>query len=182
MPSPAEPYNSQESFTGNRHLMSCFKLSLLVLLALSRPGYGQQDQNATLELLLASAQKAQADNDYATAASKYKQAVKIRPDVPELWANLGLMEHETASYPEAIQSFQHAHKLKPSLYVPNLFLGIDFVHTGKAKEAIPFLLTAEKMNSADIQPHLALGRAYSDRKSTRLNSSHLRTSRMPSSA
>jgi tetratricopeptide (TPR) repeat protein len=161
MPSPAEPYNSQESFTGNRRLMSCFKLSLLVLLALSQPGYGQQDQNATLESLLASAQKAQSDSDYATAASKYKQAVKIRPDVPELWANLGLMEHETGSYPEAIQSFQQAHKLKPSLYVPNLFLGIDFVHTGKAKEAIPFLLTAEKMNSADIQPHLALGRAYS---------------------
>jgi tetratricopeptide (TPR) repeat protein len=136
-------------------------LSLLFLLAIPLPGVGQQDQNATLESLLAAAQQAQASSNYAAAANAYKQAVKIRPEIPELWANLGLMEHETADYAGAIQSFQHACQLKPSLYVPNLFLGIDLVHTNKAKEAIPYLLTAEKLNSADLQPHLALGRAYS---------------------
>ena len=133
----------------------------LVLLVTPQLGMGQQDQNTTLESLLAEAQKAQAGSDYAAAAAEYKQAVKIRPDIPELWANLGLMEHEAGDYTGAIQSFQQARKLKPTLYVPNLFLGIDFVHTGQAKEAIPFLLTAEKMNSVDSQPHLALGRAYS---------------------
>jgi tetratricopeptide (TPR) repeat protein len=136
-------------------------LLFLVLLAAPQSGAGQQEQNPTLESLLSSAQQAQAGNDYKAAATAYMQAVKIRPDVPELWANLGLMEHETENYTDAIASFQQAHKLKPSLYVPNLFLGIDFVHTGKAKDAIPFLLTAEKMNSADSQPYLALGRAYS---------------------
>ena len=133
----------------------------LVLLVTPQLGMGQQDQSTTLESLLAEAQKAQAGSDYAAAAVEYKQAVKIRPDIPELWANLGLMEHEAGDYTGAIQSFQQARKLKPTLYVPNLFLGIDFVHTGQAKEAIPFLLTAEKMNSVDSQPHLALGRAYS---------------------
>jgi tetratricopeptide (TPR) repeat protein len=133
----------------------------LVLLVTPQLGMGQQDQSTTLESLLAEAQKAQAGSDYAAAAAEYKQAVKIRPDVPELWANLGLMEHEAGDYTGAIQSFQQARKLKPTLYVPNLFLGIDFVHTGQAKEAIPILLTAEKMNNVDSQPHLALGRAYS---------------------
>jgi tetratricopeptide (TPR) repeat protein len=161
MLSPAELFNLQENSTGDCRLKNGYKLQLLLLLIIPLLGFGQQDQNAALEPLLAKAQQAQAGSDYATAARAYKLAVKIRPDVPELWANLGLMEHETANYADAIQSFQHAYKLKPSLYVPNLFLGIDFVHIGKAKEAIPFLLTAEKINDEDSQPHLALGRVYS---------------------
>jgi tetratricopeptide (TPR) repeat protein len=148
-----------ESSIGNCVLKSCFKALTLFLLATPLSGFGQQE--ATLESLLATAQQAQTSSDYAAAANAYKQAVKLRPDVPELWANLGLMEHETANYADAIQSFQHAYQLKPSLYVPNLFLGIDFVHAGKAKEALPFLLAAEKINDGDAQPHLALGRAYS---------------------
>jgi cytochrome c-type biogenesis protein CcmH/NrfG len=161
MLSQAEPFNLPESSIGDLGLKNCFELLLMVLLVTPLFGFGPKDQNATLESLLATAQQAQAGSDYAAAAHAYKQAVKIRPDVPELWANLGLMEHETANYADAIQSFQHAYQLKPSLYVPNLFLGIDLTHTGKAKEALPFLLSAEKINDADSQPHLALGRAYS---------------------
>lgn len=160
MPSPAEPFNSQESSTGDRRVRNRLPFSLLLLLVNPLFGFAQQEQKVTLESLLAAAQQAQAGSDYVAAAKAYKQAVVIRPDVPELWANLGLMEHENANYTGAIESFQHAYKLKPSLYVPNLFLGIDLTHTGKAREAIPFLLTAEKIKDTDSQPHLALGRAY----------------------
>jgi tetratricopeptide (TPR) repeat protein len=135
-------------------------LTLLLFLLLAGHSFGQQDQSSSLASLLATAQQAQAANNYAAAAANYKQAVKLRPDIPELRANLGLMQHESGDYPEAIRSFQEALRLKPSLYVPNLFLGIDYVHTGKAKEAIPLLLKAEKMNAADPLPSLTLGRAY----------------------
>jgi len=133
----------------------------VVLLVIPQLGVGQQDQSPQLASLLSAAQQAQAANDYAAAAADYKQAVKLQNDIPELWANLGLMQHETGDYAAAIQSFQEANRLKPSLYVPNLFLGIDYVHTGKAKDAIPLLLKAEKMNDADPLPSLTLGRAYS---------------------
>lgn len=99
-------------------------------------------------------------NDYATAAADYKQALQLRKDMPELWANLGLMQHETGDYASAIQSFRQANRLKPSLYVPNLFLGIDYVRTNRPKEAVPLLLAAEKMNDRDPLPSLTLGRAY----------------------
>jgi tetratricopeptide (TPR) repeat protein len=122
--------------------------------------FGQQDKS-DLASLLATAQQAQAANNYAAAAASYQQAVKLRPDIPELRANLGLMQHEAGDFPEAIRSFQEALRLKPSLYVPNLFLGIDYVHTGKAKEAIPLLEKAEKMNATDPLPSLTLGRAWS---------------------
>lgn len=151
-------FSSPRSFIGDLFLKQCLTLFLFLLLA--GHAFGQQDQSSDLASLLAAAQQAQAANNYAAAAASYKQAIKLRPDIPELRANLGLMQHEAGDYPEAIRSFQEAIRLRPSLYVPNLFLGIDYVHTGKAKEAIPLLLKAEKMNTADPLPSLTLGHAY----------------------
>lgn len=132
--------------------------AMCVALVNSQRGVGQPA--ASLESLAAAAQKAQAAGDFATAASDYRQAVKLRPEMPELWANLGLMQHQAGDIGGAIVSFQQAHRLNPTLYVPNLFLGVDYVRTGKTKEAIPLLMKAEKINKADPQAALALGRAY----------------------
>jgi tetratricopeptide (TPR) repeat protein len=134
---------------------------LFLLFLLAEPVFGQQEQPPELALLLVAAQQAQAANNYAVAAENYKQAVKFRPDMPELWANLGLMQHQTGDYTAAIGSFEKANRLKTSLYVPNLFLGIDYMRTGRTKQAIPFLLAAKKMNETDPLPSLTLGRAYS---------------------
>ena len=150
--------SSPGSSTGDASLKLC--LPLLLLLLLASYGFGQQASNSQLESILAAAQQAQSSNNYAAAAADYKEAVKLRSDVPELWANLGLMQHEIGDYAGAIQSLGEAHRLKPSLYVPNLFLGVDLVHTGRAKEAVSVLLTAERMNDHDPLPSLTLGRAY----------------------
>ncbi len=133
----------------------------ILLLLLARPISGQQNQPPELETLLAAAQQAQAANNYAAAANDYRKALKIRSSIPELWANLGLMEHESGDYAAAIASFEQANRLKSSLYVPQLFLGIDYLRTGKAKQAIPYLLAAKKMNDTDPLASLTLGRAYS---------------------
>jgi tetratricopeptide (TPR) repeat protein len=125
-----------------------------------KPGLGQQSEDTAFASFVAEAQKAQAANDYAAAANNYLQAVKLRQDIPELWANLGLMQHESQNYAGAVHSFQQALRLKPSLYVPHLFLGVDTMRMGNANEAIPYLLKAEAMNGADSLPPLTLGRAY----------------------
>ncbi len=156
-----EPYNSPASFIGDAPWKGSLKVLLLLLsLALPKPGYGQQDKDSKYASLAHAAQQALAGNDFAAAAEAYRQATKIQPENAELWANLGLMEHESGSYADAIRSFQKANRLKPSLYVPNLFLGIDYVQTGNAKAAIPFLVRAERMNSRDPEAPLTLGHAY----------------------
>ena len=142
---------------------NCLKLVFVILLTLLvKPlaGLGQQAPAPTLESLVAVAQQAQATQDYAAAEKAYKQAVKIDPSMPELWANLGLMQQEAGDIASAIPSFQQANHLNPSLYVPNLFLGNDYLRTGKAQEAIPFLTKAERINKTDPQAPYALGRAY----------------------
>jgi tetratricopeptide (TPR) repeat protein len=110
--------------------------------------------------LLFAARQAQSKEDYASAAGYYRRAVLLRGDIPELWANLGLMQDGIGSYSDAVASFQKAELLKPSLYVPNLFLGIDYLHLKRTRDAIPFLLKAETLNSSDPQAPMALGRAY----------------------
>jgi tetratricopeptide (TPR) repeat protein len=141
---------------------NCFKLLVILLALLVRPipGLGQQQPAPTFESLVAAAQRAQAAHDYAAAEKAYMQAVRIEPNMPELWANLGLMQQEVGDIASAIPSFQQANRLNPSLYVPNLFLGIDDVRLRKAPEAIPFLAKAEKIDKTDPQAPLALGRAW----------------------
>lgn len=153
-------FNWLESSTGNPRVKNYLTpLLLLVLLAGPLTGFGQQP-DSSFDALIQAAQQAQAAKDYAAAVNAYKQAVRIQPNMAELWANLGVMEEETGDFAESLPSFQHANRLNPSLYVPNLFLGIDYVRAGKSKEAIPFLSKAEKKNAADPQPRISLGRAY----------------------
>ena len=133
---------------------------LLALLLKSIPDLGQQATAPTLESLVAEARQAQGVHDYAAAEKAYQQAVKIEPNMAELWSNLGLIQQETGDIASAIPSFQQANRLNPSLFVPNLFLGNDYLRSGKALEAIPFLIKAERTNKNDPQAALALGHAY----------------------
>lgn len=155
------PFNSQENSIGDFPMSSYFTPLLLLLLVIPSIGRGQQSQDERFTSLVSAAQKAQRVNDYAAAANSFKQAVKLRQDVPELWANLGLMQHESQDYAGAVLSFQQALRLKPSLYVPHLFIGVDCMHMGNANEAIPHLLKAEAMNRTDPLVPLTLGHAYS---------------------
>jgi len=136
-------------------------ITLLLLWITAATAFAQPDaQLDSFDSLILAARQAQSKNDYASAADYYRRAVLLRGDIPELWANLGLMQDATGSYSAAITSFHKAEQLKPSLYVPNLFLGIDYLNLNRARDAIPFLLKAETLNPSDPQAPLALGRAY----------------------
>jgi tetratricopeptide (TPR) repeat protein len=118
------------------------------------------DKPDSFDDLLLAARQAQSKSDYASATGYYRRAVLLRGDIPELWANLGLMQDGIGSYSDAVASFQKAEQLKPSLYVPNLFLGIEYMHLNRTRDAIPFLMKAETLNASDPQAPIALGRAY----------------------
>ena len=120
------------------------------------------------ESLLASAQHAQARGDFESAAEFYRKAVGIHPEIPELRANLGLMYYQTGKDQKAIDAFNQALRLKPGLFVPNLFLGLDYVKLKRFNEAIPYLKRAALIKVADPQTQRALGQAYTGIGKTRL--------------
>ena len=131
-------------------------------------GWLLSQQPDAFESLLASAQQAQARNDFQSAAQFYKQAVGIHPEIPELRANLGLMYYQTGNDQQAASAFREAIRLKPELYVPNLFLGLDYIRLKRFKEAVPYLKRAALSKPTDVQVHLGLGEAYAATGETRL--------------
>ena len=133
---------------------------LTFLFALCLPVLAQTDPDARLESLLREAQRAQAGSDYRAAADAYREAVAIRPELPELWSNLGLMQYECHEHPHAEEAFRRALAINKFLFVPNLFLGLDLLELKRPRDALAYLLTAEKLKPQDTQALLALGRAF----------------------
>ena len=84
---------------------------LTIALAAWIPALAQPDPAARLESLLAQARQAQARSDFRAAATAYREALALRPDVAELWSNLGLMQHESREYSQAADAFRSALRL-----------------------------------------------------------------------
>jgi tetratricopeptide (TPR) repeat protein len=69
------------------------------------------------------------------------------------------MDHEIGNSSDAIECFKTAIRLKPSLFVPQLFLGIEYLAAKDPAAALPFLERAEQMKPDDVQVALSLGSA-----------------------
>jgi tetratricopeptide (TPR) repeat protein len=123
---------------------------------------------ANYESLLASAQQAQAKGEFNIAAAFYQKASTIHPEIAELKANLGLMYYQTDKLEQAADAFRQALHLRPGLFVPNLFLGLDCVKLKHFNEAIPYLKQAAHSRPDDIHIQVGLGQAYSGIGDTRL--------------
>ena len=142
-------------------------------------GVAYPQQPPEFESLLASAQQAQARGDFEAAAEFYRKAVVAHPEIPELKANLGLMYYQIGKNQLAIDAFNQAIRLKPGLFVPNLFLGLDYVKLKRFNEAIPYLKRAAVSKPTDMQAQLALGQAYRGSGKTRLAiTSYLRAAQL----
>jgi tetratricopeptide (TPR) repeat protein len=112
------------------------------------------------ESSLADAVNAQTAGDIPAAIAAYQKALAIRRDVPQIWANLGLMQYQTGDHAGALSSFKTAHQLEPKLSVPLLFLGIENLHLNNRTDAVHYLLMAKQLQPNDPEVYMNLGRAY----------------------
>jgi tetratricopeptide (TPR) repeat protein len=137
---------------------TCAPICFFFLLTLLCVGHasGQSD----FESHLADAVNAQSAGNLSAAISAYQSALAIRRDVPEVWANLGLMQHQAKDYAGALESFEVANQLQPKLFVPLLFLGIENLQLGNKTKAIHYLSLARQLHPDDVEVHMTLGRAY----------------------
>jgi tetratricopeptide (TPR) repeat protein len=139
---------------------ACLTLVLAIVIGMSPSSAQQTASDEHLADLFSQAQAAQQQNDFRTAANCYEQIVKLRPDVAEAWANLGLMHQFLNEFPQADHDFQVALGSNPRLFVPNLFLGLNRVRTQQPAPALRYLKAAEALNPKDEQVVTGLAHAF----------------------
>ena len=105
----------------------------------------QPDRDARFESLLAEAHNAQARSDFRGAAASYRQAVAIRPDIAELWSNLGLMQHQSGDYPRR-RKRSGRHCVEPRAVRSQPVSRSRSYATNRPREATAYLLEAGKLN------------------------------------
>ena len=81
------------------------------------------------------------------------------PEDAKRLSNLGLTQYESHQYVQAEAAFRRALSIDKSLFVPNLFLGLDLLALKRPRDAVAYLTTAKTQNPQDPQVWLALGRA-----------------------
>lgn len=109
--SQSNPHHRPSQLAGLLILAAAFSVSPCSKLAAS-------DSDTCLENLYASAQAAQARGDYRAAAASYQEILKLRPELAEAWANLGLMHQFLGEYQIADQHFQTALRKNPQFLSP----------------------------------------------------------------
>jgi len=78
------------------------------------------------------------------------------------------MYYQTGKDDLASESFGQALRLQPNLFVPNLFLGLEYVKLKRFSEAIPYFKRAALAKPSDIQVQIGLGQAYAGSGKPRL--------------
>lgn len=154
---------------------SSLRLLLGVFAIIAASGQSASQSPSQYEELSQQAHESQSRADYRAAEGYYREILKLRPNLAEAHANLGLMQHLNGEYGDAIKSFQAALRINPRLAAANLFLGLDLLRLQRPAEAIVPLEAAQRLDPGDVQPQVALGQAYAAlREYDKANSWYLR--------
>jgi tetratricopeptide (TPR) repeat protein len=78
------------------------------------------------------------------------------------------MYYQVGKDEQASEAFRQALRLRPGLFVPNLFLGLEYVKAKRFNEAVQHFKQAELKKPGDVQVQLGLGQAYAGSGKTRL--------------
>ena len=133
-----------------------------------------QDPDAEAVQHFAAAHKAQDAGDLDLAAQEYLAVIRLRPEVAEAYASLGLVYNAQGKFTESQKALAKAEKLKPGLPGVSLYLGIDYEKRRQAALAVPHLVEAVRLEPANKQAHTWLGRALWDDGQTQASLEQLR--------
>jgi tetratricopeptide (TPR) repeat protein len=102
-------------------------------------GYCQSSTDAEIERYSQEGQKALAEARYPDAERAFEKLRSLEPDVPEIYANLGLIYFQEKKFEQAVPSLRHALKVNPSLPKLDTLLAMSLSELGQYQEALPGL-------------------------------------------
>lgn len=136
-------------------------LALLVLLgAASLPAQTPKEEQAAQHFQ--AAQEAEQAKDLDKAVIEYRAALKLKPELAEGWANLGLDLYVLRRDDEAIAAFQQALKRKPDLLPANLFLGMAYLRNSEFQKSVPPLKKVIALYPREVRAYINL--SYADQQ------------------
>ena len=121
-----------------------------------------QDADAAAAQHFAAAHQAQDAGNLDLAAQEYLAVIRLRPDVAEAYASLGLVYNAQGKFAESARALGKAEKLKPALPGVSLYLGIDYEKQRQAALAVPQLVEAVRLEPSNKEAHTWLARALWD--------------------
>ena len=102
-------------------------------------GYCQSSTDAEIERYSEEGQKALAESRYPDAERAFEKLRSLEPDVPEIYANLGLIYFQEKKFEQAVPSLRHALKVNPALPKLDTLLAMSLSELGQYQEALPGL-------------------------------------------
>jgi tetratricopeptide (TPR) repeat protein len=102
-------------------------------------GYCQSSTDAEIERYSQEGQKALAEARYPDAERAFEKLRSLEPDVPEIYANLGLIYFQEKKFEQAVPSLRHALKVNPALPKLDILLAMSLSELGQYQEAMPGL-------------------------------------------
>jgi len=115
-------------------------VTLLVLLACAAIA-----QDASPEQIFREAVEAQQRGNYEVAVQKYQQLTALRPDVPEIHANLGAALVHLGRFDDAIAQYETALAARPDQLQIRMNLALAYYKAGRMGQAVPEF---EKLHAA----------------------------------
>ena len=118
-----------------------------------------QDHQEQVQQHFLAAQQAQQQDRLDDAADEYLAVLKLAPELPEAYVNLGLVYYAQSKFGDSARALATAGKLRPGMRGVSLWLGIDEVHLNHPAQAVPLLREAVRQNPQEKQAQSWLGTA-----------------------
>jgi TPR repeat len=113
---------------------------ILISSFLSVPIGAQNDvADSSVQQHLRAAQQDQQQGRLDAAVDEYKTLLHLRPGVPEVYVNLGLVYYAQARFADSAQALATAAKLRPGMRGVSLWLGIDDVKLYRPAQGVALL-------------------------------------------
>jgi tetratricopeptide (TPR) repeat protein len=140
-----------------------WQLPGLLCMSLLLPTLGTaQSADSPARQHFTAAQQDQQRGDLDAAVREYQAFIRLQPDIPEAYVNLGLVYYAEAKFAESDRALSTANKLRPGMRGVSLWLGIDELKLHRAERGVTLLREAVREAPSDKSAQSWLGNALWD--------------------
>ncbi len=142
----------------------CLVMLLLggALPALAQPDRHDEQDEAASPAALAQYRKGERlakEGQFTEAVAAYRQAIRLEPDYPQAYYEMGLAYAGLNQYPDAVKAFKEAARLQPEMGLIYENLGVVYIKMGQWREARDALAEAIRLHPDSPEAHYNLGLA-----------------------